>query len=104
MIRPISSVLVDFHRPAAQPSVPSFQFEEIAEAPQDTIDIEEVAREAEERGFERGREAALAEFEEARAAADAAIDEQLQRFGHIIAFRKDHWPFEYKYWQDKGWL
>ena len=33
-----------------------------------------------------------------------AIDEQLQRFGQIIAFRKDHWPFEYKYWQDKGWL
>lgn len=33
-----------------------------------------------------------------------AIDEQLQRFGHIIAFQKDHWPFEFKYWQDKGWL
>jgi len=33
-----------------------------------------------------------------------AIDEQLQRFGQIIAFQKDHWPFEYKYWQDKGWL
>ncbi len=33
-----------------------------------------------------------------------AIDEQLQRFGHIIAFRKDHWPFEYQYWHEKGWL
>ena len=32
------------------------------------------------------------------------IEEHKRRFGRIIAFRKDHWPFEHKYWQDKGWL
>jgi multimeric flavodoxin WrbA len=33
-----------------------------------------------------------------------AIDSQRQRFRNLIAFHKDHWPFEYKYWQDKGWM
>ena len=32
------------------------------------------------------------------------IEEQKHRFGHIIAFHKDRWPFEHTYWQDKGWL
>lgn len=33
-----------------------------------------------------------------------AIEAQKQRFGHIIAFHKDHWPYEHRYWQDRGWL
>ena len=33
-----------------------------------------------------------------------AIEAQRKRFGQIVAFHKDHWPYEYKYWQDKGWL
>ena len=33
-----------------------------------------------------------------------AIEEQRKRFGRIIAFHKGKWPYERKYWQDKGWL
>jgi len=33
-----------------------------------------------------------------------AIEEQRKHFGRIIAFRKDQWPYEHKYWQEKGWL
>lgn len=33
-----------------------------------------------------------------------AIEAQRQRFRNIIAFHKDHWPYEQKYWQDKGWM
>lgn len=33
-----------------------------------------------------------------------AIEAQRQRFRNIIAFHKDHWPHEQKYWQDKGWM
>lgn len=32
------------------------------------------------------------------------IEEQKRRFGRIIAFHKDHWPFEHDYWASKGWL
>ena len=33
-----------------------------------------------------------------------AIEEHKKYFGRIIGYNKDHWPYEYKYWQDKGWL
>jgi len=33
-----------------------------------------------------------------------AIEEQRQRFRNIMAFHKDHWPYEQKYWQDIGWM
>ncbi len=33
-----------------------------------------------------------------------AIEGQRQHFGRIIAFHKDQWPFEHKYWQEKGWM
>jgi multimeric flavodoxin WrbA len=33
-----------------------------------------------------------------------AIESQKKRFGQIVAFHKDRWPYEHKYWQDKGWL
>lgn len=33
-----------------------------------------------------------------------AIVAQRQHFGRIITFHKAQWPFEHKYWQDKGWL
>ena len=33
-----------------------------------------------------------------------AIEAQKARFSRLIASRKDHWPYEHKYWQDKGWL
>jgi len=33
-----------------------------------------------------------------------AIEAQRQRFGHLIASRKDQWPYEYTYWQEKGWM
>ena len=33
-----------------------------------------------------------------------AIEQQRKHFGRIIAFHKDQWPYEHKYWQDKGWL
>ncbi|MEI8140185.1 MAG: flavodoxin family protein [bacterium] len=33
-----------------------------------------------------------------------AIQSQQIRFRNLIAFHKDHWPYEYKYWQDKGWM
>ncbi|MEI8141150.1 MAG: NAD(P)H-dependent oxidoreductase [bacterium] len=33
-----------------------------------------------------------------------AIESQRTRFRNLIAFHKDHWPYEYKYWQDKGWM
>jgi len=33
-----------------------------------------------------------------------AIEAQRQRFRNLIAFRKDEWPYEHKYWQDKGWM
>jgi multimeric flavodoxin WrbA len=33
-----------------------------------------------------------------------AIQERQRYFARLIAFRKDHWPYEYKYWQEKGWL
>jgi len=33
-----------------------------------------------------------------------AIDAQRLRFRNLIAFHKDHWPYEYSYWQDKGWM
>ena len=32
------------------------------------------------------------------------IEAQKKRFGQIIAFHKDHWPYEHRYWQDQGWL
>lgn len=32
------------------------------------------------------------------------IEAQRQRFRHLIAFHKDQWPYEYKYWQDMGWM
>lgn len=32
------------------------------------------------------------------------IEEQKRRFGRLITFHKDHWPFEHTYWQDQGWL
>lgn len=34
----------------------------------------------------------------------ANIDAQRAYFGRIIAFHKDQWPYEHKYWQEKGWL
>jgi hypothetical protein len=76
MIRPISSVLVDFHRLTPQPTAPAFEFDE--EPPAPTVDVDELVREAEERGFERGRGEAMAESEEASAAAAQSFDEQLQ--------------------------
>lgn len=33
-----------------------------------------------------------------------AIESQKQYFGKLIAWRKDHWTFEYQYWKDQGWL
>ena len=33
-----------------------------------------------------------------------AIERQRERFGRLIAFRKDQWPFEHQYWQDRGWM
>ena len=33
-----------------------------------------------------------------------AIEAQRKRFGQIVAFRKDEWPYEYAYWQDLKWL
>lgn len=33
-----------------------------------------------------------------------AIEAQKARFGQIIAIHKDRWPYEHKYWQDRGWL
>ena len=33
-----------------------------------------------------------------------AIGEQRERFGRIIAFHKDKWPYEHQYWQNNGWL
>lgn len=33
-----------------------------------------------------------------------AIEEQRAYFGRIITLRKDHWPFEHKYWTERGWL
>ena len=32
------------------------------------------------------------------------IEEQKRRFARLMTLRKDHWPFEHQYWQDKGWL
>ena len=32
-----------------------------------------------------------------------AIDEQRKRFGFIVRFHKDHWPYEHAYWQERGW-
>jgi hypothetical protein len=32
------------------------------------------------------------------------IEERQKYFGRLIALRKDHWPYEYQYWRDKGWL
>ena len=79
MMRPISSVLVDFHRPKAQPVMPSFQMEDEGEAELTaSVDIEELVREAEERGHERGRAEAAAEFDEERAAAAAVQEQQLE--------------------------
>jgi len=33
-----------------------------------------------------------------------AIESQRIRFRNLIAFHKDLWPYEYKYWQDMGWM
>ncbi len=33
-----------------------------------------------------------------------AIEEQKKHFGRLIGARRDSWAYEYKYWQDKGWL
>ncbi|MEI6167708.1 MAG: flavodoxin family protein [bacterium] len=33
-----------------------------------------------------------------------AIESQRIRFCNLISFHKDQWPYEYKYWQDKGWM
>ncbi|MEI7879691.1 MAG: hypothetical protein WCI95_02330 [bacterium] len=33
-----------------------------------------------------------------------AIESQRIRFRNLIAFHKEQWPYEYKYWQDKGWM
>ncbi len=33
-----------------------------------------------------------------------AIEEQKKRFAQIIGFHKDHWTYEYRYWQEQGWL
>ena len=33
-----------------------------------------------------------------------AIEEQKKRFGHLIGTHRDSWAYEYKYWQEKGWL
>jgi len=33
-----------------------------------------------------------------------AIEEHKKRFGRIVGSRRDSWAYEYKYWQDKGWL
>lgn len=33
-----------------------------------------------------------------------AIAAQRQHFGRIMAHHKEHWPFEYEYWRDKGWI
>lgn len=32
------------------------------------------------------------------------IEKGRQHFAQIIKLRKDEWPEEYRYWQDKGWL
>ena len=32
------------------------------------------------------------------------IEERKAYFGRLIALRKDHWPYEHKYWKDMGWL
>ena len=33
-----------------------------------------------------------------------AIEAQQLRFRNLIAFHKDQWPYEYRYWHDKGWM
>ena len=33
-----------------------------------------------------------------------AIEEQKKRFGRIVGSHRDSWAYEYKFWQDKGWL
>ena len=32
------------------------------------------------------------------------IEDRKRNFARIIEQRKDHWPFEYKLWQEMGWL
>ena len=88
MMRPISSVLVDFHRPKARPVMPSFQMDDPGEVElAASVDVEELVREAEERGYERGRAEAAAEFDEERAAGAAVQEQQLEE--HLQAARQE---------------
>lgn len=77
MIRPIASVLVDFGRPPAQPSMPAFSFSP-SDAPQPEVDVDDLVRDAEERGYDRGRAEASAEMEVAAAAAQQAFEQQVE--------------------------
>ncbi len=33
-----------------------------------------------------------------------ALADQKRRFELIVRFHKDHWPYEFAYWQEKGWM
>jgi hypothetical protein len=90
MIRPISSVLVDFGRPPTRPSMPSFAFDN--SPPQHAeIDVDELTREAEERGYERGRSEASAEMEGASAATQETLAQQVEE---QIAEARRQWTTE----------
>ena len=81
MIRPISSVLVDFRQPGPAPSVspPVFEFGDVSLPEGDSgDDHEELVQQAEDRGLEQGRAEAAAKYEEALAIAQASVEEQVE--------------------------
>jgi len=60
---------------------------------------------AEEESLALGRDLATAISEKRVIPEQEAIHETMHnRFKQLMTFSKDHWPYEYEYWQKQGWL
>jgi len=64
-----------------------------------------VTKEKMQEAFELGKKF-IADIQEKKAYLEQIkiIEEGKAHFKKIIQLRKDEWPDEYRYWQDKGWL
>jgi hypothetical protein len=76
-MRPIASILVDFGQAGPATPPPAFPFADLRPSAPD-IDVDELVREAEERGYERGRSEGSADQDAASADARAEFDTQLE--------------------------
>lgn len=80
-MRPIASVLIDFNREASRPRIvhSAIHVEPVPElVSEPAIDLEDLTRDAESRGYARGREDAILECQEREQGAAAASAEELE--------------------------